>query len=106
MIQSLKVPYSPLAQAATRSSSTEVNSADLISTAAEASKAQQQEAESKEAAKAKHNPRPAPKKKDSYIQLAYNQLVQDIVTHVNSDPNTNYDWLGQIVRVEMQPAID
>jgi hypothetical protein len=105
MIQALKVPFSALAEPAARSSSTEINSADLANAASQASAAQAQEANAKEAAKAKHNPKPV-KKKDGYIQSAYNQMMQDIVTHIETDRSNNYDWLGQIVRAEMQPAID
>jgi hypothetical protein len=98
MIQALKMPFSPLAQTAARSSSTQVNSEDITTAAAAHME--------HETAKIKAKPAAPAKKKDSHIQNTYDQLVQDVVTRLTIEPSVSADWLTSLIRAEMQPAID
>jgi len=102
MIQALKLPYSPLAQTAARSSSTSVNTGDLAAASATEHQHQQSEIASKIAVhKATH-----PAKKDSYLSSAYSQMINDIVLHVSMEKKIDHAWVGQLIRTELQPTID
>jgi len=104
MIQSLKLPFSPLAQTAVRSNTTNVNQGDLAAAAATEHQSKQSEIQSKIAVhKATH---PAKPKKDSYLSAAYSQMVQDIVNHVSIEQKVDTNWIGQIIRTELQPTVD
>jgi len=110
LIQAIDEPYSPAAKAVAKSNATTISQPDLDEAQAAGEEVAEKEAETQkdiEKTKAKLKPKPAAKKKvkNSYLQTTYNNMIQDVIIHVDKVEQLDLDWVSQLIRSQMQTTV-
>ena len=102
LIQALKEPLSPVANAAANNNSTSVTSGDNSAAAQE----QQKRELALETAKAKLKPSTPRSTKDGFLENTFIEIKKDIVGRVSQDQTLDHDWIATLIRTQMSTTIN